>query len=64
MYETIMYNQSGILASRPKNMQFQSVFAAKLHFSVKPKANPFWFWAEIWIFFKTHKNIYIRDPCV
>jgi hypothetical protein len=50
MYGTIMYNQSRILASRPKNMQFQSVFAAKLHFLVKPKANPFGFWAEIWIF--------------
>jgi hypothetical protein len=33
-------------------------------FLVKPKAKPFEFWAEIWFFLKTHKNIYIGPLCV
>jgi hypothetical protein len=39
-------------------------FCRKIVFLVKTKAKPFGFWVEIWIFLKTHKNIYAGPLCV
>ena len=58
-----MYNRSGIRASRPRNTEFRSVFVTNWHFSVKPKANAFGFWAKILNFLRPTKS-YIQDHYV
>jgi hypothetical protein len=44
---TIMYNRSGIYASRSENTEFQSIFATHYIFSVKLNRNTFEFRVEI-----------------
>jgi hypothetical protein len=39
----IMSNRFIIWVLQPRNMEFESVFAANWHVSVKPKATPFLF---------------------
>jgi hypothetical protein len=63
MHTTIMYNKSIIWALGPQNIEFRSVFLTNWHFSVKPKANTFGFWAEIRNFLKPVKT-YIWDHYV
>jgi hypothetical protein len=56
----ITYYQSEIWGSLPINTEFLSVFAPSWWFSVKPNANTYEFWANIWFFLKPIKT-HIRD---